>query len=117
MPPSNDNIRRVYSTEEGLIEPVDKKKRKQKKQTPTLKNDGIIRVQREKKGRKGKTVMVIYGLPVSESNLQELASSLKRRIGTGGSVKDGTIEIQGDHVDIIIAELKDRNFEAKISGG
>ena len=79
--------------------------------------DGIDRVRRESKGRGGKTVTTITGVPLAEVELKELASALKRRCGTGGALKDGVIEIQGDHVQLLLDELTKRGFQAKKSGG
>ncbi|TBU76304.1 translation initiation factor Sui1 [Phytopseudomonas daroniae] len=79
--------------------------------------DGIARVRRETKGRGGKTVTTISGVPLAEEPLKELASVLKKRCGCGGSLKDGVIEIQGDHVELLLAELLKRGFKAKKSGG
>ncbi|GLX15990.1 translation initiation factor [Pseudomonas straminea] len=79
--------------------------------------DGIARVRRETKGRGGKTVTTISGVPLAEEPLKELASALKKRCGCGGSFKDGVIEIQGDHVELLLAELIKRGFKAKKSGG
>jgi translation initiation factor 1 len=114
----------VYSTESGKIcpscqNPVSKckcKKKKSRSQT-NIKIDGIIRVQREVKGRKGKTVTTVSGFQINPDELKNLVTELKRRCGTGGSVKDGVIIIQGDHRDTLIAELKNRGFKAKIAGG
>ena len=119
-----DNSRLVYSTESGKIcpscqKPVSKctcQKKKPRYQT-NIKYDGIIRIQREVKGRKGKTVTVVSGFQINADELKNLATQLKRRCGTGGSVKDGVIIIQGDHRDTLIPELKNRGFKAKISGG
>jgi translation initiation factor 1 len=79
--------------------------------------DGIVRVRRETKGRGGKTVTVTSGLPGSESALGTLAGELKRRCGCGGTMKDGIIEIQGDHCDLLVAELGKRGFTVKRAGG
>ena len=119
-----DNTRLVYSTETGKIcqlcqKPVSEctcKKKKSKPQT-SIKYDGIIRIQREVKGRKGKTVTTVSGFQIDDDELRLLAAQLKRKCGTGGSVKDGIIIIQGDHRDTLIAELKNRGFKAKIAGG
>jgi translation initiation factor 1 len=119
-----DNSRLVYSTESGKIcpscqKPVSKctcKKKKSRSQT-NIKIDGIIRVQREVKGRKGKTVTTVSGFQINDDELKNLATQVKRRCGTGGTVKDGVIIIQGDHRDTLIAELKNRGFKAKIAGG
>lgn len=79
--------------------------------------DGIARVRRESKGRGGKTVTTVTGVPLAAAELKELASALKRRCGTGGALKEGVIEIQGDHVQLLIDELTKRGFRAKKSGG
>jgi len=79
--------------------------------------DGIARVRRESKGRGGKTVTTVSGVPLAEAELKELASALKRRCGTGGALKDGIIEIQGEHVELLLEELARRGFKAKKSGG
>lgn len=76
-----------------------------------------VRVGQETKGRGGKGVSVITGLRLSAAELEAIAKDLKRRCGTGGTVKDGTIEIQGDHRDTIVAMLCERGFDAKRAGG
>lgn len=119
-----DNSRLIYSTESGKICPTCQKpvskfscKKKKSNSQSNIKLDGIIRVQREVKGRKGKTVTTISGFQINEDELKDLATQLKRRCGTGGSVKDGLIIIQGDHRETLIVELKDREFKAKMAGG
>jgi predicted translation initiation factor SUI1 len=77
----------------------------------------VVRVGRETKGRGGKGVTVIADLPLDEKGLAELAAKLKTRLGTGGTVKDGRIEIQGDHRDRIVAELEGIGYRAKRAGG
>jgi translation initiation factor 1 len=79
--------------------------------------DGIARVRRETQGRGGKTVTTVSGLGLASDALRELASDLKRRCGTGGSVKDWVIEIQGDQREAIVAELERRGFTVKLAGG
>jgi translation initiation factor 1 len=81
------------------------------------KGDGIVRVGRETKGRKGKGVTVVTGVPATPAELAELAGDLKRKCGSGGTVRDGVIEIQGDHRDLLVAELARRGFTVKRSGG
>lgn len=76
-----------------------------------------VRVGRETKGRAGKGVTVITGLPLAPPQLEELARQLKRRCGSGGTVRGNTIEIQGDHRDTLVAELIALGYQAKRSGG
>jgi translation initiation factor 1 len=116
--------RLVYSTETGRIctscrKPVAEcscKKKKSKSQA-NIKTDGKIRIQREVKGRKGKTVTTISGLQLDDDELKLLAAQLKRKCGTGGSVKNGTIIIQGDHRNALLSELKQQGYTAKLAGG
>jgi translation initiation factor 1 len=84
---------------------------------PSGASDGVARVRRETAGRGGKTVTAVHGLHLPEQRLRELASELKRLCGTGGSVKDGVIEIQGEHVDKVLDALRSRGLEAKRAGG
>lgn len=77
----------------------------------------MVRVGRETKGRGGKGVTVISDLPWDEKSLTELATKLKTRLGTGGTVNDGRIEIQGDYRDRIVAELEGMGFRVKRAGG
>ncbi len=79
--------------------------------------DGIVRVRRETKGRGGKTVTTLTGILLSEPDLKQLAKELKRRCGGGGAVKNGVIEIQGDHRDVLVEELEKRDFKVKRAGG
>jgi translation initiation factor 1 len=79
--------------------------------------DGIVRVQREKKGRKGKTVTTVTGIPLPTDELRALAGDLKRSCGSGGSLKDGVIEIQGDHRDALVESLSTRGYTVKLAGG
>jgi translation initiation factor 1 len=76
-----------------------------------------VRVGREVAGRAGKGVSVIHGLPLGPTELEELATRLKRLCGAGGAVKEGVIEIQGDHRDRVVAELQKLGYDAKRSGG
>ncbi|MSR00087.1 MAG: stress response translation initiation inhibitor YciH [Gammaproteobacteria bacterium] len=76
-----------------------------------------IRVGRETKGRAGKGVSVITGLPLTQLQLEEIAKQLKKRCGSGGTVRNSAIEIQGDHRDLLVAELDRLGYAAKRSGG
>ncbi len=79
--------------------------------------DGVVRIRREVKGRRGKTVTTIAGVALPDDDLRELAGALKRRCGSGGALKQGVIEIQGDHCDVLIEELTTRGFQVKRAGG
>jgi translation initiation factor 1 len=79
--------------------------------------EGIVRVARETKGRKGKGVTVITGIPLPRQDLEKLATDLKRKCGAGGTIKGSTIEIQGDHRDLLVAELIKRGYTVKRAGG
>ncbi len=84
---------------------------------PPLPADGCARVFRETKGRKGKGVSIIRGVPVSPERLEEIAKELKKKCGAGGTCVDGAIEIQGDHRDFLVDELIKMGFKAKKAGG
>ena len=105
---------RVYSTADGDLrksaEPKD-----HRRTTPPVPNDGIVRVSRETSGRRGKTVTVVRGIPPRE--LTAVASDLKRRCGSGGAVKDGAVEIQGDHRPKVVAHLEAQGYRVKLAGG
>jgi len=84
---------------------------------PVRSGPARVRVSREVAGRGGKGVSVIRGLPLAETALEELATRLKRLCGAGGAVKDGAIEIQGEHRDRLVAELAKLGYDAKRAGG
>ena len=79
--------------------------------------DGIVRVHRETKGRKGKGVTLVTGIPLDEKALKAYAKTLKARCGTGGTVKDGVVEIQGDQRDILVPLLEQEGWTVKRAGG
>lgn len=79
--------------------------------------DGIVRVSRQTKGRKGKGVTIIAGLPMTAAELKRYARELKARCGCGGTVKDNTIEIQGDHRDALVEVLQSKGYTVKRAGG
>jgi translation initiation factor 1 len=116
----NKNTRIVYSTEQGRIcpsceKPVAECACRAEKVVPE--GDGIVRISRETKGRKGKVVTVIRGVCLDQEGLQRLAKQLKQRCGSGGTLKDGVIEIQGDHRDALVKQLEKQGYVAKRSGG
>jgi translation initiation factor 1 len=79
--------------------------------------DGVVRIQRDSKSRKGKTVTLITGVALNDEALHTLASELKRLCGSGGAVKDGVIEIQGDHRETLLEVFKKRGYKVKLAGG
>ena len=81
------------------------------------KSDGIVRIMRDRKHRGGKTVTVISGIPASSDALAALAQQLKKLCGSGGTIKDGTIEIQGDHCDKVQTKLTELGYKVKRAGG
>lgn len=116
-----DDSRLVYSTEPGRVakkQPKSSKARGAKKHIPTgstaQPRDGIIRIRREVKGRKGKQVTVVLGMPAGDDTLKQAATRLKRICGSGGSVKDGCIIIQGDHRKKVQSELIKLGYQAKM---
>jgi len=120
------NGRLVYSTGQGRLCPecarpmTDCRCRRSKPAQAAShapKGDGVVRVGRETKGRKGKGVTVVAGLPLAGTALEELATRLKKRCGSGGTAHDGVIEIQGDHRDVLIAELATLGYVTRRSGG
>lgn len=84
---------------------------------PARPGSGVVRVSRVTQGRGGKAVSVITGLPLEETALAALAKELKQRCGSGGTVREGTIEIQGEHRDRLVAELVQRGYAARRAGG
>jgi translation initiation factor 1 len=81
------------------------------------KSDGIVRVRRERKGHGGKTVTLITGIIADADHLASIAQQLKKLCGSGGTVKDGVIEIQGDHCDKALAKLAEMGYKVKRAGG
>jgi len=117
---SGSNHRLVYSSDSGRVCPECTRPVNscvcRKKSGPSG-GDGIVRIRRESKGRGGKTVTVIVGVPLNEDGIRALAGELKKRCGTGGTVKDGVIEIQGDHRDLLMSELAAKGYKVKAAGG
>ncbi len=108
MVPRPENTRLVYSSEVGRVAEAGPA------HTAAVPSDGIVRISRTSSGRKGKTVTLITGVPATET--AELVRELKRMCGSGGAVKDGVVEIQGDHRDKIASHLTAR-YRVKLAGG
>jgi translation initiation factor 1 len=111
----------VYSTDAGRICPACQKPVAQcicKSSAAALpKGDGVVRVSLDTKGRKGKGVTVVKGVPIDSAALLQLGKQLKTACGSGGTVKDGVIEVQGDHRATVIAALKKQGYTVKQAGG
>ena len=120
-----NNTRLVYSTESGRIcpacgHPTTKctcKKKKTAKKQSIYPNDRIVRIRREVKGRKGKTVTAVFGVPLDDKKIHKFAKTLKRLCGTGGTVKDGIILIQGDHRETLLKKIKQQGYTVKLASG
>ncbi len=106
----DDNSRLVYSTDSGRIKQEEVKPQREK-------GDGIVRIQRQTSGRKGKGVCLISGIDLDDAALEKLAAELKKKCGCGGSLKDGVIEIQGDKRDLLKQLLEAKGMKVKLAGG
>lgn len=107
---SDSNL--VYSTDSGRIKQSDNK------QTPrSVSKDGVVRISRETKGRKGKGVSIVSGLDMDAKALKALCTELKKKCGCGGAVKDGTIEVQTDDREKLKSLLQAKNYTVKLAGG
>ena len=111
----------VYSTDTGRTCPECRRAvaecRCRERAAKKAAGDGIVRIGRQTKGRKGKGVTVVTGVPLAEAELEKLARDLKKRCGSGGTVRDGVIEIQGEHRDALVEELTRRGYTVRRSGG
>jgi translation initiation factor 1 len=111
----------VYSTEAGRMCPTCRQPVAQCECRQTARvasaGDGVVRVSRETKGRGGKAVTLVRGLALTQDALVALGKQLRTACGSGGTVKDGVIEIQGDHVERVMAALKAQGHTVKRAGG
>ncbi len=124
--PRNRDATTVYSSEHGRHCPHCGLPRKKcvcranprgDRSVANAEGDGIVRVGRTSKGKGGKTITEVKGVQLPEAELRDLAKALKRRCGTGGTLKEGVIEIQGDQRDTLVEELEKRGFTVKRTGG
>ncbi|GGY81306.1 translation initiation factor Sui1 [Marinobacter zhanjiangensis] len=109
----------VFSTEQGRMCPECRNPLDQCtcKAQPEPAGDGVVRVSRETKGRKGKGVTLVTGIPLAGKELKDFAKKLKAKCGTGGTVKDNVVEIQGDQRDILVPILQEQGWTVKRAGG
>src|SRR3954447_2105834 len=103
----------VYSTSDGDL----RKARPADAVRARAAAGGRVKVRREVGGRRGKTVTTVAGVPLDDAGLKELAGRLKKRCGVGGAVKDGVIELQGDHRDVVLEVLRSSGYDAVAAGG
>lgn len=108
---SDNNL--VYSTDGGRIKPAATTAQPEGK----LFKDGMLRIERQTKGRKGKGVMCVVGIDPNEHDLTKLAKLVKSKMGQGGALKNGVIEIQGDDRNKLKAVLESQGFKVKLAGG
>jgi translation initiation factor 1 len=92
-------------------------RRRDRKPQPQSPSAGRVKVRRETAGRRGKAVTTISGVALDDAGLRELAGRLKKRCGVGGSAKDGVIELQGDHRDVVMEVLRAEGYDAVLAGG
>jgi len=110
--PKRDSSKVVYSTTDGDLRKARDPKLKARREA-----GGRVKVRRDTAGRRGKAVTTISDVPLDDAGLRELAGRLKRRCGVGGTAKDGVIELQGDHRDVVIEVLHDAGYDAVPAGG
>jgi len=114
MPMTKNNRPKVWSSEHGDL------RKEKKKLTPLVSKPAaqqLVYLHRESKGRGGKTVSLVKNLRLSEQDIMALAKNLKQACGSGGTVKNGIIEIQGEHRQRIADTLQKLGYKVKISGG
>ena len=110
--PKRDSSKVVYSTTDGDLRKARDPKLKARREA-----GGRVKVRRDTAGRRGKAVTTISDVPLDDAGLRELAGRLKKRCGVGGAVKDGVIELQGDHRDVVLELLRDAGYDAVAAGG
>ncbi|MBI5104980.1 MAG: transposase [Solirubrobacterales bacterium] len=112
MPKRRSDARPVYSTTDG-----DLRKARDPQVRARLEGGGRVKVRRETSGRRGKAVTTVANVPLDDDGLRDLAGRLKKRCGVGGAVKDGVIELQGDHRDAVVEVLRGEGYDVVIAGG
>jgi translation initiation factor 1 len=111
----NDSSRVVWSSDDGDLRRAPDPSGARARAVAAA--GGRVKVRRETSGRRGKAVTTVAGVPLDDDGLRALAGRLKRRCGVGGSVKDGVIELQGDHRDAVLALLTDEGYDVVRAGG
>lgn len=106
------DARMVWSTTDG-----DLRRARDPRPAERAAAGGRVKVRRETSGRRGKAVTTVSGVPLADDGLRDLAGRLKKRCGVGGSVKDGIIELQGDHRDVVLEVLRADGYDVVLAGG
>ena len=117
---SKSNSRLVYATDVGRTCPACRQALAQcvcQRVSARPAGDGVVRVSRSAKGRGGKTVTLVEGVPLDDAALAQLGKQLKAACGSGGTVKDGVIEVQGDHRELLTMQLVAKGYVVKQKGG
>jgi translation initiation factor 1 len=110
MPKRDSNL--VWSSDDG-----DMRRARSTGPARPASSEGRVKVRRETAGRRGKAATTISGVPLDDAGLRELAGRLKKRCGVGGSAKDGVIELQGDHRDVVVEVLRGDGYDVVLAGG
>jgi len=113
--PRRDETKVVWSSTDGDLRKA--RAPDQVRAREAARAGGRVKVRRETSGRRGKPVTTVSGVPLDDDGLKELAGRLKKRCGVGGSVRDGVIELQGDHRDVVLEVLKADGYDAVLAGG
>ena len=117
---SRDSFKTVYSTEKNVCRKCGQETcvcRSGAAGTQPKRGSGQVRVGRETKGRKGAGVTVVTGLAMTEAQLREMLAGCKKRLGCGGTLRDGVLEFQGEHRDALVRHLASLGIDAKKAGG
>lgn len=118
--PRDKNSKLVYSTDQGRLCPGCHRPKADcacKDASRRPETDGVVRLQKQTKGRNGKPVVIVTGLPLNEAELKKLAKELKAKCGVGGTIEDNNILIQGDKRELIQQTLESKGYRVKLSGG
>lgn len=110
--PKRGDTRLVYSSDDG-----DLRKARDPGLVARRAAGGRVKVRRETSGRRGKAVTTVADVPLDDAGLRELAGRLKKRCGVGGAVKDGVIELQGDHREVVVEVLRGDGYDVVLAGG
>ena len=115
MPKRSSSSRVVWSSSDGDLRKAPDPSKARARATAAA--GGRVKVRRETSGRRGKAVTTVANVPLDDDGLRELSGRLKKRCGVGGSVKDGVIELQGDHRDVVMEILNAEGYDAVLAGG